>query len=59
VLEGEGQLKKLKEIECELNIVPTTLENWLKTKLENESIEIDVLNKFWKRQQWKLQLDKQ
>ena len=53
-----ADMKKLKEIQKELNIVPTTLEYWLKSKLMNKKIISKTFAKQPKRLHWKLQLDK-
>ena len=53
-----ADMKKLKIIQKELNIVPTTLKEWLKSKLENQNKTSNSWPKQWKRSQWKLQWDK-
>ena len=50
---------KLKKIQDELNIVPTSLENWLKSRLENDKKRSYLWSPTFKRSQWNLQLDKQ
>nr|WP_257473354.1 NmrA/HSCARG family protein [Prochlorococcus marinus] len=54
-----ADMNKLKKLQKELNIVPTSLEAWLKSKLENENKNIKPWLSQWKASQWKLQLDKQ
>ena len=54
-----ADMKKLKEIQNELNIIPTSLENWLKSKLENDKKKNYLWSSPFKGSQWKLQLDKQ
>ena len=54
-----ANMVKLKEIQDELNIVPTSLENWLKTKLKNNKKSNYLWSTPFKKPQWKLQLDKQ
>ena len=51
-------MKKLKIIQKELNIVPTSLKDWLKAKLENQNIKRTSWARQWKESQWKLQWDK-
>ena len=50
---------QLRKIQKELNIVPTTLEEWLKSKLGKENDSSISWETQWKTSQWKLQLDKQ
>ena len=54
-----ADMSKLKVIEKDLNIVPTTLKGWLKSKLKEEKITKNIWPKQRKSFQWKLQLDKQ
>ena len=54
-----ADMEKLKEFENELNIIPTSLENWLKSKLENDKKNNYLWSSPFKGSQWKLQLDKQ
>ena len=54
-----ADMNKLKKIQDELNIVPTSLENWLRTKIENKNNRNNLWASQWKESQWKLQLDKQ
>ena len=54
-----ADMNKLKRIQAELNIVPTSLESWLKEKLDVENESTNLWSDQWKRSQWKLQLDKQ
>ena len=53
-----ADMKKLKVIQSELNIVPTTLNDWLKAKLEIQNKTRNSWTKHWKSSQWKLQWDK-
>ncbi len=53
-----ADMKKLKVIQKELNIVPTSLKEWLKSRLESENNTKNTLSKQWKSYQWKLQFDK-
>ncbi len=54
-----ADMNKLHEIEDKLDIVPTSLEDWLKSKLDKQK----KINSSWashrKESQWKLQWDKQ
>tara|TARA_Y100001968_G_scaffold317561_1_gene346754 strand:- start:441 stop:1472 length:1032 start_codon:yes stop_codon:yes gene_type:complete len=54
-----ADMVKLKQIQEELNIIPTSLEKWLKSKLENDKKKTYLWSTPFKRPQWKLQLDKQ
>lgn len=54
-----ADMNKLKKIQNELNIVPTSLKDWLKTKIENENKTINSWSREWNSSQWKLQWDKQ
>tara|TARA_Y100001968_G_scaffold80704_1_gene71809 strand:+ start:543 stop:1592 length:1050 start_codon:yes stop_codon:yes gene_type:complete len=54
-----ADMDMLKEIQSELNIVPLSLENWLKSKIKNEDNNRNTWTSEWKNSQWKLQLDKQ
>ncbi len=53
-----ADMNKLKIIQKELNIVPTTLTDWLKVKLENQNKTSNSWSREWKVSQWKLQWDK-
>ncbi len=53
-----ADMYKLKEIQKELEIKPTTLEDWLKSKLIKDSKSNKSFTDPWKSFQWKLQLDK-
>ena len=53
-----ADMDKLKIIQKELNIVPTSLKEWLKKKLENQNKSRDSWSRQWKASQWKLQWDK-
>tara|TARA_Y100001968_G_scaffold249328_1_gene234096 strand:- start:2086 stop:3126 length:1041 start_codon:yes stop_codon:yes gene_type:complete len=54
-----ADMNKLKLIQNELNIVPTSLKDWLKVKLENNKNAQNTWSRQWKESQWKLQWDKQ
>ena len=54
-----ADMNKLKLIQKELNIVPTSLKEWLKAKLEVQNKSQNLWSRQWKSSQWKLQLDKQ
>ena len=53
-----ADMKKLKVIQNELNIVPTSLKDWLEAKLENQDKSSNTWSRQWKSSQWKLQWDK-
>ena len=53
-----ADMSKLQEIQKELDIVPTSLKDWLIAKLENQNKTRDSLSRQWKSYQWKLQWDK-
>ena len=53
-----ADMNKLKLIQNELEIVPTSLKDWLKVKLEKQRKTKNSLSKQWKSSQWKLQWDK-
>ena len=53
-----ADMKNLKIIQKELNIVPTSLQDWLKSKLKKEDNPRNFWSKQWKSSQWKLQWDK-
>ena len=53
-----ADMNKLKLIQNELNIVPTSLRDWLIAKLKNENKTQNTWIKQWKASQLKLQLDK-
>ncbi len=53
-----ADMDKLKSIQNELNIVPTSLKYWLKSKLENQNKEQNSWARQWKSSQWNLQWDK-
>ena len=48
---------KLKKIQRELNIIPTSLEDWLKSKLSINNNSTKLWDNQWKKSQWKLQLE--
>ncbi len=54
-----ADMSKLKLIQKKLNIVPTSLENWLISKLDNKYNSNDSWSTLWKESQLQLQLDKQ
>ena len=54
-----ADMNKLKIIEKELGIVPTSLKDWLKSKLKDENKTRNLWSKQKKISQWKLQWDKQ
>ena len=49
-----ADMKKLKKIQDELNIVPTSLENWIKSKLINDNMKINPETSHWKESKWKI-----
>ncbi len=53
-----ADMNKLKKIQNELNIVPTSLKDWLQAKLETQNKVRNTWSKQWKSSQWKLQWDK-
>jgi len=53
-----ADMNKLKLIQEELNIVPTSLNDWIKAKLEIQSKTRHSWSRQWKSSQWKLQWDK-
>ena len=53
-----ADMDKLKMIQKELDIVPTSLRDWLKAKLANENKTRNSLSRQWKGSPWKLQWDK-
>ncbi len=53
-----ADMQKLKAIQKELNIVPTSLEDWLCTRLRKENNTKNTWSRQWKSSQWKLQWDK-
>ncbi len=53
-----ADMNKLKIIQNELNIVPTSLKDWLNEKLEYQNKERSSWSRQWKASQWKLQWDK-
>ena len=54
-----ADMNKLKIIQKELNIVPTSLKDWLKAKIEKQKKLRTTWSSQWKTSQWKLQWDKQ
>ena len=53
-----ADMKKLKLIQTDLNIMPTSLKDWLKRKLEEQNKARNSWTRQWKSSQWKLQWDK-
>ena len=53
-----ADMNKLKIIQNDLNIVPKSINDWLKEKLKNENKSQKSWLKQWKVSQWKLQWDK-
>tara|TARA_Y100001968_G_scaffold26240_1_gene20473 strand:- start:2012 stop:2986 length:975 start_codon:yes stop_codon:yes gene_type:complete len=53
-----ADMNKLKLIQDELNIVPTSLKDWLKAKLKIQKMTSNSWSREWKTSQWKLQWDK-
>ena len=53
-----ADMNKLKIIQKELNIVPTSLNEWLEEKIENENKTRYSWSRQWKESQWKLQWNK-
>ena len=53
-----ADMNKLKLIQDELNIVPTSLKDWLKAKIEIQNKTRSSRSRQWKSTQWKLQWDK-
>ena len=53
-----ADMNKLKLIQTHLNIVPTSLNDWLKRKLEEQNKPRNSWTRQWKSSQWKLQWDK-
>ena len=54
-----ANMGELKKIQKELNIAPTSLDDWLRLKLKDRKDKNNIWASHWKRSQWKLQLDKQ
>ncbi len=54
-----ADMNELKIIQNELNIVPTSLNEWLSVKLKKENQSKNSWSRQWKASQWKLQWDKQ
>ena len=53
-----ADMKKLKVIQNELNIEPTSLKDWLKVKLEKQNKRGNSWTRQWKYSQWKLEWNK-
>ena len=54
-----ADMKKIKVIQNELNIVPTSLKDWLKDKLEDKKNKPNSRRRYWKDTQWKLLWNKE
>ena len=54
-----ADMNKLKKIQDDLNIVPTSLEKWLREKLGTKEKDNKLWSSEWKISKWKLQLDDQ
>ena len=54
-----ADMNNLKRIQDKLNIVPRSLENWLRSKLQNENKIANSWKSQRKRSKWNLKLDKQ
>tara|TARA_Y100001968_G_scaffold320999_1_gene354735 strand:- start:3330 stop:4373 length:1044 start_codon:yes stop_codon:yes gene_type:complete len=54
-----ANMKELKRIQKELGIIPTSLESWLKIKLNKQKSTLNIRNNNWKVNTLNLQLDKQ
>ena len=53
-----ADMQKLKAIQSELDIVPTSLKDWLAARLDKETNKKNIWSRQWKTSQWKLQWDK-
>tara|TARA_Y100001968_G_scaffold30006_1_gene23206 strand:- start:622 stop:1659 length:1038 start_codon:yes stop_codon:yes gene_type:complete len=53
-----ADMQKLKAIQRELNIIPTSLKDWLAARLDKETNKKNIWSRHWKTSQWKLQWDK-
>ena len=53
-----ADMKKLRRIQNDINIVPTTFENWIKSKIADDKNKKNPWISHWESSQWKLQLDK-
>ena len=53
-----ADMNQLKLIQDELNIVPTSLKDWLKAKLQIQNNTGNSWSRQWKSSQWKLQWEK-
>ena len=53
-----ADMQKLKAIQKELNIVPTSLKDWLDARLEKEKTTKEKWSIQWENSQWELQWDK-
>ena len=50
-----ADMNQLKILQNELNIVPTSIKDWLEAKIENHNKPQDSWSRQWKASQWKLQ----
>ena len=53
-----ADMNKLKMIQKDLNIIPTSLKDWLIAKIEDRNNTRNSWSRQWKTSQWKLQWDK-
>ena len=53
-----ADMNKLKMIQKDLEIVPTSLKDWLEEKLKNQNKAKNAWSRQWKASQWKLQWNK-
>ena len=53
-----ANMQKLKAIQKDLNIVPTSLKDWLYSRLEKDNNTKNTWSRQWKNSQWELQWDK-
>ena len=53
-----ADMQKLKAIQSELDIVPTSLKDWLAARLDKETNKKNIWSRHWKTSQWKVQWDK-
>ncbi len=53
-----ADMNKLKIIQNELNIEPTSLKEWLKAKLQNQDKARNISSRWWEESQWNIQSHK-
>ena len=53
-----ADMKKLKKMQNELNIKPTTLDDWLRSRIYNSHNKNNLWQSNWKKLQWKLEFNK-